>query len=192
MFCKMIGGSALILGLCMATVGFAQDRDRDYRDRDRFDHMTRLEPGTTIPVRTNEWINVERTDNRVFRGTVDQDIRGENGRLAIPRGSQAELIVRVAPDNDLVLDLDSVMVNGQRYAVRSDPNRVQSEKDRSLVGSIVGAINGGQARGRVVKIPRDSVVTFRLDRPLEMGVADRGSDRDGYHYHDYDHDRDHK
>jgi hypothetical protein len=121
----------------------------------------------------------------VFGGTVDQDVRGENGRLAIPRGSHVELIVRVERDNDLILDLDSVMVNGQRYAIRTDPNRVQSERDNSVVGSILGAINGGEVRGRAVRLPRGSVVTFRLDHPLDMGVADRGVDRGGYHYHDY-------
>ena len=161
----------------------AQDRDRDgdrYRDR-----LTRLEPGTVIPVRTNESIDVERTDNRVFRGIVDQDVRGDNGRLAIPRGATVELIVRVARDNDLVLDLESVMVNGLRYALQTEPNRVESQRDNSIVGAIVGAINGGEVRGRTVRIPRDSLVTFRLGQPLVMGVADRGIDRDGYHYHDY-------
>lgn len=152
---------------------------------------TRLEPGTSIPVRTNEAVDVERRDNRVYHGTVDQDVRGDNGRIAIPRGSNAELMVRVAQDNDLILDLESVVVNGQRYAVRSDPNRVQSQHDNSLVGAIVGAVSGGQASGRAVRIPRGAIVTFRLDRPLEVGVADRGVDRDGRHYHDwYDHDRD--
>jgi hypothetical protein len=36
------------------------------------------------------------------------------------------------------------------------------------------------------------VVTFRLERPLDMGVADRGLTRDGRHYHDYygDYNRD--
>jgi hypothetical protein len=29
-------------------------------------------------------------------------------------------------------------------------------------------------------------MTFRLQRPLDMGVADRGIMRDGRHYHDYD------
>jgi hypothetical protein len=139
-------------------------------------------------VRTQDWINVERRDNRVYTGIVDQDVRGENGRLAIPRGSTAELIVRVAPDNDLILDLESVVVNGQRYAIRTDPNRFESQRDNSIVGAIVGAINGGQARGRAVRIPRDTVVTFRLERPLDMGVADRGVTRDGRHYHDYDKD----
>ena len=161
----------------------AQDRDRDWdRQHNRF---TRLEPGTVIPVRTTEGIDVERTDNRVFRGIVDQDVRGTNGRLAIPRGATVELIVRVERDNDLILDLESVTVNGQRYAIQTEPNRVESRRDDSIVGAIVGAINGGEARGRAVRLPRDSVVTFRLGQPLVIGVADRGIDRGGSHYHDY-------
>ena len=102
-----------------------------------------------------------------------------------PRGSNAELIVRVARDNDLILDLESVIVNGQRYAVRSDADRMESQRDYSIVGQVIGAISGGQVRGRAVRIPRDSVISFRLERPLEMGVSDRGIDRDGYHYHDW-------
>ena len=170
----------------------AQDRDQDRdRDRDRDREMTRLEPGTVIPIRTNDSIDVERKDNRVYYGTVDQDVRGDNGRIAIPRGSNAELIVRVEADNDLILDVESVSVNGERYAVRTDPNRVESQRDYGIVGAIEGAINGGQVRGRAVRIPRDSVVTFRLERPLAMGVTDRGVKRDGYHYHDW-YDRDHQ
>jgi len=183
-FCTGIkAGIAAILALGLIPALSAQDRDR-YGDRDR-GRFTRLEPGTVIPVRTNEGIDVERTDNRVFRGIVDQDVRGDNGRLAIPRGASVELIVRVARDNDLILDLESVMVNGQRYGIQTDPNRIESQRDDSIVGAIVGAINGGEARGRAVRIPRDSIVTFRLGQPLIMGVADRGIDRDGYHYHDY-------
>jgi hypothetical protein len=151
---------------------------------------TRLSPGTVIPIRVNDAIDVNRSDNRVYYGTVDQDVRGDNGRVAVPRGSNAELMVRVARDNDLILDLESVVVNGQRYAIKSDPNRVESQRDNSLVGAIVGAVSGGQVNGRAVRIPRNAVVTFRLDRPLEMGVADRGVTRDQYHYHDwYNRDR---
>jgi len=160
-----------------------QDRDRD-RDRD-YDRVTRIAPGTLLAVRMNETIDVERRDNRIYYGIVDQDVRGENGRLAIPRGSNVEMIVRTAPDNDLVIDVESVTVNGQRFAIRTDTNRQQSIRDDSLVGAIVGAIQGGEARGRSVRIPRDSTLTFRITRPLEMGVADRGVMRDGRHYHDY-------
>ena len=181
---RMLSGSFVAAALCLSPALFAQDHPDRYWDHDR-NQFTRLEPGTVIAVRTDEPINVERTDNRVFGGTVDQDVRGGNGRLAIPRGSHVELIVRVERDNDLMLDLDSVLVNGQRYAISTDPNRVQSQRDNSVVGSILGAINGGEAQGRAVRLPRGSLVTFRLDQPLAMGVADRGVDRGGYHYHDY-------
>lgn len=177
----------LALALCVSSLTPAQDRDRDRdQDRNRYsDRINRLEPGTVIPVRTNDAIDVERRDNRIYRGIVDQDVRGNNGRVAIPRGASVELVVRVERDNDLIIDLESVLVNGQRYGVRTEANRVESQRDNSLVGGIIGAINGGEPRGRAVRIPRDSVVTFRLQRPLDLGVADRGLDRDGGHYHDY-------
>src|SRR5882757_1248122 len=153
--------TSLVAALCLAPALFGQDRDRDrYWDRDRGVY-TMLQPGTVVAVRTQEPIDVERTDNRVFNGIVDQDVRGDNGRIAIPRGAHAELIVRVARDNDLILDLESVVVNGQRYAIKTDPNRVESQRDNSLIGAIVGAVNGGEVRGRAVRVPRDSIVTFR-------------------------------
>jgi len=182
---RVLSASCMAAALCLSPALFAQDHDRNRDwDRDR-NQFTRLEPGTVIAVRTEDPIDVERTDNRVFSGTVDQDVRGDNGRLAIPRGSHVELIVRVARDNDLMLDLESVTVNGQRYGIKTDPNRVESQRDNSVIGNILGAINGGEVRGRAVRLPRGSMITFRLDQPLVMGVADRGVDRGGYHYHDY-------
>lgn len=164
--------------MAAAFQGYGGDRDR---------YTTRIEPGTVMAVRTSEGIDVDRRDDRVFRGIVDQDVRGENGRLAIPRGSPVELIVRVAPDNDLIIDVDSVVVNGQRYGIRTDPNRVESQRD--LVGSIIGSVTGNEVRGRAVHIHADSILNFRIDRPMEMGVADRGRDRDGMHYHPYTNDK---
>jgi hypothetical protein len=183
----LVSGLAFLLTLSALPPLFAQYRDGD-RDRDR-DRMTRIESGTIIAVRTNDTIDVERNDYQVYRGMVDQDVRGNDGRLAIPRGSNVELIVRVERDNDLIIDLESVSVNGNRYAIKTQANRQESQRDDSLVGSIVGAIQGGEARGRAVRIPRDSVLTFRLQRGLDMGVADRGSDREGRHYHDWYRDR---
>jgi hypothetical protein len=181
-------GNTLFCGLLLGLVSFAPavfSQGREGRFDYQGDRVTRIEPGTNITVRTNEPIDVERFDKRVYYGTVDQDIRGDNGRLAIPRGSRVELIVRVMRDNDLVLDLESVTVNGQRYAIQTDKSHVESQRDNSLVGSIVGAINGGQAEGRAVRIPRDSILNFRVQAPLTVGVIDRGVDRGGYHYHDW-------
>ena len=195
MICKSSSLFAAVgLGLFALSLSApAQDRDRDRdsgpewgRSWDQGRRVyTQLVPGTMIPIRTNEPIDVERSDNRVYYGTVDQDVRGDNGRIAIPRGSSAELMVRVARDNDLILDLESVVVNGQRYAIKSSPNRVESQRDNSLVGAIVGAINGGVATGRAVRIPRDSVVTFRMNRAMDIGIEDRGVTREGHHYHDW-------
>ena len=192
MILRLLSGVTLGTALFLAPMIQAQDRDRDF-DRDRRDdgdRMTRILPGTNVTIRTDQTIDVDRRDNRVYTGIVEQDVRGDNGRLAIPRGSTVELIVRVARDNDLVLDLESVNVNGQRYAIRTDTNRIESERDNSLVGAIVGAINGGQAQGRAVRVPGGTLLTFRIQRPLDMGVADRGVMRDGRHYHDYYGDRD--
>jgi hypothetical protein len=189
--------------------------------RDQFherETLTRIEAGTLVSVRTNEPIASDRSDGRVFTGIVEQDVRDASGRLAISRGSRVELMVRVAPDNDLILDLESVAVNGTRYAVRADANRIEAPEapgpDRrtgehigegALLGTIIGAIAGGGkgaaigaaagaaagaggdilTRGRAIRIPQDSVLTFRLERPLDLGVPDAGFTRDGQHFHDW-------
>ena len=79
--------------------------------------------GTTIAVRTNETIDAKKSDGRVFSGVVNQDVMDANGNVAVPKGANAELIVKKISDRELLLDLESVTVNGQRYAVTSDATR---------------------------------------------------------------------
>jgi len=62
-------------------------------------------------------------------------------------------------------------------------------------GAAIGALAGGAAgagaqsvtRGHDVRVPAESVLTFRLDEPLRIAVdpytQDRGYDENGYHYH---------
>jgi hypothetical protein len=122
--------------------------------------------GVSIPVRTSESIDATTADGRVFTGVVDQDVTDQSGRVAIPRGSSAELIVRKSSDNTLALDLESLTINGERYAISADPSSVGTSgiantvkqgagtiganKDTAtyvgggaLLGTIVGAIAGG-------------------------------------------------
>lgn len=180
-----VAGLAVAALLFAPTSASAQDRDRDW-DGARY---TRLQPGMTIPVRTTEPIDTSRTDYRVFTGVIAEDVIGGNGRIAIPRGSTVELMVRRNRDNKLSLDLESVVANGQRYAVNTSPDRVVGTAGYdNPVGAIVGAIAG--ASGADIHIPRDTVINFRLESPLDINVSDRGVDRDGYHYHDYYGDRD--
>ena len=114
--------------------------------------------GTIISVRTSERIDVKKSDGRVFTGVVDQDVRDANDNVAIPRGSQVELTVKKLSKNDLVLDLESVAVGGQLYAVTADDAAIGNEQrdgigknkrtaeyigGGALLGTIIGAIAGG-------------------------------------------------
>src|SRR5688572_6106166 len=174
--------------------------------------------GTDIPVRTNETIDTSKADGRVFTGVVDQDVMDASNNVAIPRGSNVELIVTTASNRELTLDLESVTVQGQRYAVTSDASLLSGEQKDGLgtnkrtagyvgggaaLGAIIGAIAGGGkgaaigagvgagagagtqvlTRGKKVKIPAESLLTFRLEQPLGVGTADAGYNRRGRHYH---------
>jgi YmgG-like glycine-zipper protein len=73
----------------------------------------------------------------------------------------------------------------------------------AVLGAIIGAITGGGkgaaigagagaaagagvqvlTRGKSVDVPSESLLTFRLSEPLRAGLQDRGSMRNGHHYH---------
>ena len=179
---RKVGGIAVGLALGFSPLIVSAQPGQN-RDRAAY---TRLDPGITIPVRTNEAIDTNQTDYRVYTGVVTQDVLGRDRRVAIPRGSTVELMVRGSRNNELILDMESIDVNGQRYAVQTDPNQiVGTAGSDSVIGSIIGGISGKRVRGRNVQIPRNQAMTFRLQRSLDVGVADRGVTRDGNHYHDY-------
>src|SRR5262245_46847675 len=77
-----------------------------------------IDAGTTIAVRTNEQIDVDRSDGRIFSGSVDQDVHDTRGQVALPRGTYVELIVRqITDNNEFAVDLESVSLNGRRLGV---------------------------------------------------------------------------
>jgi hypothetical protein len=215
-----IVGSVLIAASFVTQIVQAQNFDNRYRNGryDAYSKLAQIDPGTLISVRTRQSIDANRQDGRVFPAVVDSDVWDDSRRLAvpaIPRGSAAELLVRSARDGDLILDLDSITVGGQRYAVSAGADRIESGNgnngDRAagfigggaILGSIIGAIAGGgkgaaigaaagagagtvgllTTQGREVRVPSGSVVTFRLERGLSLGVPDHGFQRDNKHYH---------
>jgi len=112
--------------------------------------------GTTIKVRTNEAINTS-SEGQALSGVVDQNVIGSNGKVVIPKGSNAALVVKRLANKDVVLDLDSVTINGQRYGVQTE-NVISSKEKQGIgankrtgkyvgggaaVGAIIGAIAGG-------------------------------------------------
>lgn len=185
----------------------------------------RLQAGTQVTVRINDTIEAkDSNEGRIYTGVVDQDVTDRSGRVVIPRGSDAELIVRDTSDRSLLLDLESVKVNGRRYSVSTTEENVGTDSGNSregigknsrtgkyvgggaVIGSIIGAIAGGGkgaaigaatgagagaatqtvTKGGNVRVPSESLVTFRLDRPLTIVEPDPGYDRDGRHYHRYE------
>ena len=187
-----------------------------------FAQSDRVPAGTEITVRTNESIDGNSpSDYRVYTATVERDVTNRDGRVLIPRGSQTELILRDADANNVVLDLESITVNGERLSVASTPETVPAEGGKegigankrtgkylgggAVIGAIIGAVAGGGkgaaigaatgagagavgqtvTRGRNVRLPAESLISFRLDRGLNVAEADRGTMKDGHHYHGY-------
>jgi len=80
--------------------------------------------GTSVVVRTNESIDSTQADTgRSYTAAVDQDVTDNAGTILIPHGSEAELVVRdmnkggTTGSPELVLDLQSIRMGGQRYLV---------------------------------------------------------------------------
>jgi hypothetical protein len=147
--------------------------------------------GTSISVRNNETIDVQKSGGREFSGAVSQDVLDENGDVAIPRGSYAELIVKNNSDKYLALDLESVEVHGLRYPVTTITGGTDSEppsglKANARAGNVVEPAKLVRALTQIVtrgkaKVRAASFLTFRLKQPLAMGVGDDDLTRQGHH-----------
>lgn len=205
-----------------------QNSNRRYNDQNsaqRYDERNypqSIPAGTTIRVRNDQTIDVQdRSNGRIYTGTVSEDVLGSGGQPIIPRGARAELIVHNIRDNEMAVDLDSITVQGHRYMVTAeqynDSRRTGVGANRrtgeyvgggALLGTLLGAIAGGGkgaaigalaggaagagtqvlTRGHTVRVPAETVLSFRLEQPFELGSGDysrdRGFDRDGNHYHD--------
>ncbi len=175
------------------------DRSSDSRDR-------RVIPaGAEISVRTNETIDSRSTaEGRTYSAVIERDVLDDSGRLVIPKNSDAQLVIRRATSSDLVLDLQSVTVEGRRYLVSTTDlerkgrqgigkNKRTAEMvgGGAVLGTLLGAIAGGGkgaaigaiagagagataevlTKGKEVKVPAETVLTFRLDRPLRLEAA---------------------
>jgi hypothetical protein len=163
-----------------------------------------IPPGAEISVRTMNTIHADDADEtHFFPATIQRDVLDRDGHVAIPRGANAELVVRRAPGNELVLDLRAVTVDGKRYILDTEDVVEQgSNKDGvgenkrtgkflgggALIGGIIGAIAGGgkgaaigaasgaavgagaqmSTRGRSVRVPAETVLMFKLERPVRV------------------------
>jgi outer membrane lipoprotein SlyB len=158
---KRRAAAALALGALIATAATVGAQSR------RWEALSQIPTGTTVQVRATQPIRSSSYDGRIYQGIVDQDVLDAQGRLAIPNGATAELMVRRTGDNEFIIDLESVDVNGRRYAVDANANVVGTSGDRrdpnigvnketgkyvgggAIIGSIIGAVAGG-AKGAAI------------------------------------------
>jgi hypothetical protein len=123
-----------------------------------------LPSGSQISVRTNETIDSGTAkEGQTFNAQVTRDARDVNGDVVIPRGSEARIVIKSASRggrfrgaSDLVLDLQSVTIGGQRYSIdavdisQKGKTGVGANKRTATytgggaaLGAIIGAIAGG-------------------------------------------------
>lgn len=164
--------------------------------------------GTEIAIRTNEAINSKTAQaGQTVSAVVDRDVNNASGATEIPKGSEAQLVLRkvsgggVLGSGGLVLDLHSVTIDGQHYTVNSTSVQRSSQRGigrnrrtaemtgggaalgtligamagggkGAILGAIFGAAAGGTAqvltKDKETKIPAESVLTFRLNQPLQL------------------------
>ena len=171
-----------------------------------------LPAGSEVSVRTDEPIDSSTAaEGQTFDVQVTRDATDANGDVVIPRGSRGKIVIKSASKggrfkgaSDLVLDLQSVTINGKPYFINSTDvaktgkSGVGANKRTAVytgggaaLGAIIGAIAGGGkgaaigagagagagaltqifTKGKSIKVPVESVLTFNLDKPLQVTAA---------------------
>jgi hypothetical protein len=113
--------------------------------------------GTEVAIRTNEDIDSKMaTVGQKFSGMVAEDVTGGSGMVEIPKGSNAELVIRnvssgnITGGSELAVDLASVEVHGHRYAISS---AAVEQKGSSGIGAnrrTAEMVGGGAALGTLI------------------------------------------
>ena len=122
-----------------------------------------LPAGTEIAVMTNDTIDSKTANSgQNFSADVAENVVDSSGRVVIPKGSPAELVIRnvnaggVTGTSDMALDLQSVKVGGHRYVISTQDLEQQGSaglgKNKrtgedvgggAVLGTLIGAIAGG-------------------------------------------------
>jgi hypothetical protein len=102
-------------------------------------------------------------DSQTFASTVTEPVKDAEGRVVIPAGAKAQVVIRsltqggkIRGRDDLVLDLASVSIDGRQYALSTTDLEEKGKQGigankrtaefvggGAAIGGIVGAIFGG-------------------------------------------------
>jgi hypothetical protein len=120
--------------------------------------------GSRVPVRTEEMIDSgTAAEGQTYAAEIADDVPDANGDTVVPRGANAQVIIRSATkgnrfhgQSDLVLDLQSISVGGKEYLVSTTDLQQKGRQGvgankrtaeftggGAALGAIIGAIAGG-------------------------------------------------
>ena len=123
-----------------------------------------LPAGTQVAVRSEETIDSSTAvEGQTYAGEITDDVLDANRYVVIPRGSNAQIVIRSASKggrfrgtSDLVLDLQSISVEGKQYLISTSDVRESGKQGlgankrtaeytggAAALGAIIGAIAGG-------------------------------------------------
>ncbi|MBZ5559181.1 MAG: hypothetical protein LAO77_18060 [Acidobacteriia bacterium] len=150
-----------------APAGTAPQATRPARPRPTQEHITtktyEVPAGAEISVRNAVAIDSSTaTEGQTFEADVTKDVLDADGKVVIPDGADALIIIKSAGGgetkgaSDLILDLKSVAVGGRQYALNTvdlaEKGREGIGKNKrtaeflgggAAIGSVIGAITGG-------------------------------------------------
>jgi hypothetical protein len=148
--------------------------------------------GTELVVRTIETIDSRNFGaDQTFSALVERAVSDETGRIIISKGSSAQLVIRQVSSGgktgspEMVVDVQSITIEGRRYLIsRADltednetgigtsAGTVAGGGKATAIGYLIGAADGADTQvrttGREVKVPSDTVLRFRLDKPVTL------------------------
>jgi len=122
-----------------------------------------LPAGTTISVRNEDTINSDTAvEGQTYAAEVTDDVLDAAGDVVVPHGSNGQIVIRSASKggrfrgtSDLVLDLQSISVEGQQYNVSTTDVKERGRQGfgankrtaeftggGAAIGAIIGAIAG--------------------------------------------------
>lgn len=113
--------------------------------------------GADLVVRTNEAIDSTKSyEGQTYSASITEDIMDTAGKVAIPSGSSAQLIVRKITHGgaihspEVVLDLYSVSVGKKEYGVISSEVKESNRKGFGANRRTAETVGGGSALGALV------------------------------------------
>ena len=171
-----------------------------------------LSAGTQVSVRSEETIDsATAAEGQTYAAEITDDVLDANGDVVVPHGANAQIVIRSASKggrfrgtSDLVLDLQSITVEGQQYLISTTDLKESGKQGlgankrtaeytggAAALGAIIGAIAGGGkgaaigvgagagggaltqilTKGSAIRVPAETVLTFKLDKPVQIVEA---------------------